>query len=149
LRRAVTDRRNKPRGLCDIYFDQGSSSFEETSMTSAPLTLSAIVIAVISMVLVVPGDAHQAGSGWTYPPACCKDEDLGGDCAAIPSSDVRKGTRGFSVTLLPGDHHLATRSHRFFIPYGDEIPSGDGNYHICLHPTEDNLNCFFAPPDNV
>ena len=118
-------------------------------MSSTSLTMSVVTISVISMVLVVQSDAHQAGSGWTYPPACCKEKDAGGDCAPIPSSDVRKGAHGFSVTLHPGDHHLATRSHWFFIPYGDEIPSGDGDYHICLHPTEDNVNCFFAPPEDV
>ena len=118
-------------------------------MTSASLVMSVITIAGLSMLLAVRSNAHQAGSGWTYPPACCKDKDVGGDCAAIPAADVRKGARGYSVTLRPGDHPLATRSHRFFIPYGDEIPSGDGEYHICLHPTEDNVNCFFAPPEDV
>lgn len=118
-------------------------------MTVIPSTASVISLAVMSMGLVAPSHAHQPSSGWTYPPACCKGNDVGGDCDAIPSWDVRKGPRGFSVILQPGDHHLATRSHNFFIPYGDEIPSGDGNYHLCLHPTEDNVNCFFAPPDNV
>ncbi|WP_431694628.1 hypothetical protein [Rhizobium giardinii] len=118
-------------------------------MTVTPSIASVISFAVISIGLVVPSRAHRASSGWTYPPACCNGNDVGGDCDAIPSRDVSKGRRGFSVFLQPGDHHLATRNHKFFIPYGDEIPSGDGNYHICLHPTEDNLNCFFAPPENA
>ncbi|PDT41272.1 MULTISPECIES: hypothetical protein [Sinorhizobium] len=118
-------------------------------MPFTSVSVPVIAIALLSVVLVLPSDAHQAGGGWAYPPACCKANDLGGDCAAIPASDVSKARRGFSVTLRPGDHPLATRSHWFFIPYGDEIPSGDGDYHICLHPTEDDLNCFFAPPDTV
>lgn len=118
-------------------------------MTIKQSIASVISFTVMSIGLVVPSHAHQTSSDWTYPPACCNGNDVGGDCDAIPSRVVSKGRRGFSVILQPGDHHLATRSHKFFIPYGDEIPSGDGNYHICLHPTEDNLNCFFAPPENV
>ncbi|CDM59860.1 hypothetical protein [Rhizobium favelukesii] len=116
-------------------------------MAFKSLTASAILCAAILIGLLVRSDAHQASSGWTYPPACCKGQKSGGDCNAIPSSDVRKGPHGFSVIIHPGDHALVTRNHEFFVPYGDEIPSGDGEYHICLHPTEDNLNCFFAPPD--
>lgn len=91
------------------------------------------------------GYAHQA-RGWTYPPACCKGSDVGGDCQRIPAETVTKGRHGFSVVLRPGDHHLVTRVLNFLIPYGDEIPSGDSDFHICLHPTQDHMNCFFAPP---
>lgn len=112
-------------------------------------TAVAILCPALSIGLIVQSDAHQAISGWTYPPACCKDQKTGGDCEAIPSADVTRGPHGYSVFIHPGDHHSATRSHRFFVPYGDEIPSGDDDYHICLHPTENDLNCFFAPPDAV
>ncbi|WP_244919907.1 hypothetical protein [Rhizobium grahamii] len=57
--------------------------------------------------------------------------------------------QGYSIILHPGDHFRATRLHLFFVPYGDELPSGDGDFHVCLHPTEDYLNCFFAPPSDV
>jgi hypothetical protein len=89
--------------------------------------------------------AHQTG-GWTYPLACCRGDHAGGDCERIPNSAVRAGSRGFSVVLEPGDHHLVTRRQAFLVPYGNEIPSGDGDFHICLHPSEDHMNCFFAPP---
>ncbi|CAN7650053.1 hypothetical protein LJR257_004788 [Ensifer adhaerens] len=102
-------------------------------MTFATSTVPLMTLAAIS-VGVVRTDAHQTMTG--------------GDCEAIPAPDIMRGARGFSVFLHAGDHHLATRPHMFFIPYGDEIPSGDGRYHICLHPTEDNVNCFFAPPDS-
>ncbi|RDJ07096.1 hypothetical protein B5K06_21775 [Rhizobium grahamii] len=94
-------------------------------------------------------EAHDAARGWTYPPACCRGRGQGGDCDAIPRSDVSKLRRGYSIILQPGDHFRATRSHRFFVPYGDELPSGDGDFHLCLHPSEDYLDCFFAPPDSV
>jgi hypothetical protein len=93
------------------------------------------------------GSAHQPNEKWTYPPACCRGNDVGGDCQRIPDGQVSKGRHGYAVILHPGDHWQATREHRFFIPYGDEIPSGDGDFHICLHPTEEHVNCFFEPPD--
>jgi len=86
-------------------------------MTFKPFYVSVISLAVMSIGLVVASDAHQASSGWSYPPACCKGNDVGGDCHAIPGSGVSKGRRGFSVVLNPGDHHLATKPHSFFIPY--------------------------------
>lgn len=73
--------------------------------------------------------------------------EAGGDCERIPDGHVTKGRDGYSILLYPGDHRLVTKRQMFLIPYGDEIPSGDGDYHICLHPTEDHMNCFFAPPD--
>lgn len=90
--------------------------------------------------------AHETHSGWTYPPACCRGDKNVGDCQEIPDSSVHTGPEGFRVLLRPGDHHLVTRQQSFRISYGDTIPSGDGRYHICLHPTEDHANCFFAPP---
>lgn len=116
-------------------------------MTFALSILRLITLASISLG-VVGSAAHQATTGWTYSPACCKARHVGGDCEAIPTPDVTRGGQGFSVRLRAGDHHLATRPHLFWIPYGDEIPSGDGQYHLCLHPTEDHVNCFFAPPDS-
>ncbi|MGO7632675.1 hypothetical protein [Rhizobium leguminosarum] len=117
-------------------------------MTLATSTVSLITLGAISVCTIVRTDAHEAKSGWTYPPACCKAQGLMGDCEAIPTQDISRGPRGFSVFLHAGDHHLATQPHLFFIPYGNEIPSGDGRYHICLHPTENDVNCFFSPPDS-
>jgi hypothetical protein len=93
--------------------------------------------------------AHDTLSGWTYPPACCRGDKERGDCQQIPNTSVSAGPDGFRVLLNPGDHHLVTRQHFFRIPYGDTIPSEDSHFHICLHPTEDHANCFFAPPDGV
>ena len=118
-------------------------------MTTRTSTVFLAATAAILASMSDRTDAHEAESGWTYPPACCKSDQLHRDCDAIPTLDVRPGHRGFSVFLRAGDHPLATRPHLFFIPYGDEIPSGDGRYHICLHPTENDVNCFFAPPGNI
>jgi hypothetical protein len=89
--------------------------------------------------------AHGPDGSWSYPPACCRGDAFGGDCERIPKESVREGRMGYIVTLRPGDHHRVSRPHRFTVPYGSVIRSGDGNFHACLHPTEGNLNCFFAP----
>lgn len=122
---------------------------ERPALTFTSSTAVTILCTALLIGSVVQSDAHHASSGWTYPPACCKDQKIGGDCGAIPGANVTRGPHGYSIFIHPGDHHHATRSHKFFVPYGDEIPSGDDDYHICLHPTEDDLNCFFAPPDAV
>jgi hypothetical protein len=93
--------------------------------------------------------AHDTLSGWTYPPACCRGDKERGDCQQIPNTSVRAGPDGFSVRLNPGDHHLVTIRQFFRIPYGDAIPSEDSHFHICLHPTQEDANCFFAPPDGA
>ena len=54
---------------------------------------------------------------------------------------------GYVIILRPGDHHKVTHQNRYFVPYDVVIPSGDDNFHICLHPTEEDENCFFAPAD--
>jgi hypothetical protein len=116
-------------------------------MTPAQLAATGILCGFT--LLAHTGEAHRAVGGWTYPPACCKSSDVGGHCEAIPSTNVKRTAQGFLIFIRPADHHLATRYHSFFVPYGDELPSGDENYHICLYPTEDYLTCFFAPPDAV
>ena len=118
-------------------------------MLHSKQVLCGSLCSVVLLGSLAGSDAHQTAGGWVYPPACCQGSDVAGDCEAISSVNVTRSARGFLILVHPGDHHLATRYHSFFVPYGDEIPSGDQNYHICLHPTEDNLNCFFAPPDAV
>ena len=112
-------------------------------------SLILILIAAASSGLLTASYAHKAPTLWTYPPACCNGSTIGGDCERIPGKTVRKGRYGFVVVLHPGDHHLVTTFHIFLIPYGSEIPSGDSDFHVCLYPTEDHVNCFFAPPDGA
>jgi hypothetical protein len=115
-------------------------------LVASPMALFLVCPAVVA---ASDSDGHDALSGWSHPLACCKSSAVGGDCETIPDGRVTKGPRGFRVIIRPGDHHLATHSHLLFVPYGDEMPSGDKNFHICLHPTEHDVNCFFAPPDGV
>ena len=109
----------------------------------------AAIVAAAGAGLAGHADAHSAKTGWAYPPACCKGDKVSGDCERIPNTAVKAGQRGFTVLLYPGDHRRVTSRQTFLIPYGNEIPSGDGDFHICLHPTETDANCFFAPPDGV
>ncbi|PWK67566.1 hypothetical protein [Aminobacter sp. AP02] len=99
--------------------------------------------------VTLQASAHQATSGWTYPPACCHGDIESGECQAIPDKSVKEEGGGWSIQLEPGDHRKVTRHNRYFVPYGSEIPSGDGDFHICLHPTEDHENCFFVPPGAI
>lgn len=91
--------------------------------------------------------AHSARSNWTYPPACCHGDPVIGECDTIPSTTVPPRPDGYVIILRPGDHHRVTRPNRYFVPYDAVIPSGDDNFHICLHPTEEHENCFFAPSE--
>ncbi|WP_245433108.1 hypothetical protein [Mesorhizobium sp. WSM3866] len=94
-----------------------------------------------------PALAHSADRAWTYPPACCHGDAVTGECGKIPASTVTPRPDGYVIVLRPGDHQKVTHQDRYFVPYDVVIPSGDDNFHICLHPTEEDENCFFAPAD--
>ena len=89
--------------------------------------------------------AHDAASGWQYEQYCCNGDSHGGDCQMIPATAVRIIDGGYQVTLAPGDHRLATRRHIFRVPQDAARHSQDGEYHLCLYPTEDTPRCFYAP----
>lgn len=110
----------------------------------------AAVLSCITLCLISGSTlAHDSSTGWTYPPACCRGDADHGDCQRIPDRTVQVRPGGWVVVLHPGDHNKVTRQDRYFIPFGDEIPSYDNDYHICLHPTEEDENCFFVPPDTM
>jgi hypothetical protein len=92
--------------------------------------------------------AHTAPSGMKYDAYCCKGTEMHGDCAPIPFSDVQTTSKGWVITLHPGDHPMVTKVHVFTKEYGSERHSTDGQYHICLFPNENNVQCFYAPPPN-
>lgn len=96
-----------------------------------------------------PVAAHEAPGSWTYPKACCHGDAETGECQRIPGRSVHVRPGGWVVLLKPGDHRRITRQQRYFVPTGDELPSHDGDYHICIHPTEEDANCFFVPPDTM
>lgn len=118
-------------------------------LASGPVNAIRRLAAVLLFFSSVPAQAHEAPTGWAYPPACCEGDAQRGECQRIPARTVHGRPGGWVVVLNPGDHHRVTRRQRYFIPHGDEIPSQDGDFHICLYPTEDHENCFFVPPDSM
>lgn len=80
--------------------------------------------------------AHDAPSGWSYPPACCS----GVDCRPAGEGGVREVSGGYLV--------VATGE---VVPFGDRRirPSPDGLFHAC-HRNADfkkgKVICIFAPP---
>ena len=105
-----------------------------------------MILAGIMLVVATAAHAHEAPSGFTYDPFCCNGDGDSGDCQRISSETVRPNHGGYEVTLLPGDHRLATRRHVFSIPQSLVKESPDGAYHLCLFPNEDTVRCFYAPP---
>ncbi|WP_245464659.1 MULTISPECIES: hypothetical protein [unclassified Mesorhizobium] len=108
-----------------------------------------IVMAAMLEHLSVSASAHKADSGWTYPPACCHGDPMTGECSSIPGTTVTPTPDGYVIILRPGDHRRVTHQDRYFVPYDSVIPSGDDDFHICLHPTEEHENCFFAPAETM
>lgn len=105
----------------------------------------AFLLPFASFVFAAPSLAHDAASGWQYELFCCNGNSHNGDCQMISSETVRIIDGGYQVTLAPGDHRLATRSHIFRLPQSTARRSQDGEYHLCLYPTEDTPRCFYAP----
>lgn len=68
------------------------------------------------------------GQQRTCPSSCCNGTDINGDCQSIPGKSVKKGRYGFSIVLRLGDHRLVTTEPIFLIPYGIELPFGDGDF---------------------
>jgi hypothetical protein len=92
-----------------------------------------------------PAAAHYAPSGMAYDAWCCNGDGSHGDCAPIPTVDVKETTAGWIITLHPGDHPLVTKVHVYTKRLGEERHSTDGGYHACLYPNENTLRCFYTP----
>lgn len=101
------------------------------------------LLALASCGVGTPVYAHQAMSGWTYPLACCADND----CAQVAPETVKETAQGYVVTIAPGTHPMwrADRPAPLVvrIPYRDAKVSPDGRWHICLNGAGDLL-CFFS-----
>lgn len=86
--------------------------------------------------------AHQAKSGWTYPPGCCDKPSR--ECHEIPGERVTKLTGGrYKVYLFPGDHPNVL-SPVELIP-NHIHSSGDGEYHACVSENGQAMYCLFIP----
>ncbi len=72
-----------------------------------------------------------------YPVGCCS----GKDCA--PVKNVIESKNGYVITVKKGEHPMVYYDREFFVPYGKEDFSPDGQYHLCISMTGEVL-CFFA-----
>lgn len=83
----------------------------------------------------VGAEAHDAPTGWSYPPLCCS----GIDCRPVASSAIKEGPAGYVIT-----------STGELVPYRDKRVrnSPDGEYHWCSMLGEDDTRtiCLFVPP---
>ena len=84
---------------------------------------------------------HSWYDGW-----CCNGNGTSGDCQPIPASSVKPVEGGWQVTLRPGDHHMVTKMHTYFMPYSKARISQDDDYHACLFPDENTLRCLYVRP---
>lgn len=108
----------------------------------------AIAFSTLALILAQRARAHEAPSGWAYPYECCSNQD----CASVPADAVKERRGGWHVTVVPGTHPqvpAGAPAVMVFVPVHEARPSPDGEWHICLHPTDKRTLCFFAPPGGV
>lgn len=81
-----------------------------------------------------PAKAHDAPSGWSYPFACCSNQD----CRALPEGAVKEGPMAYTV---PSGEEIDYRDERVRV-------SPDGLWHWCTVAGENTGRtiCLFAPP---
>ena len=112
-------------------------------------------LAVIPAMLLAVSATSVAAHSW-YDADCCSAKD----CAPIPAQTVVITVDGYTVTLNPGDHFLATKPLTAFFPHGDDNlrPSADGDWHACVIPksnpggwytpgpqSEEYIKCLYVP----
>lgn len=94
-----------------------------------------VVVGLLLGFWVVSAQAHEALSGWTYPPECCGN----GDCHEVEGATVEATPQGY---FIPANGDTVTYR-------GDSRlkPSPDGRYHICTRGgTPDGYTyCLFVP----
>jgi hypothetical protein len=111
-----------------------------------------VLILPIAAMTATAAAAHDAPSGFKYPPGCCHSaaESPTGDCAPIASRFVTEAADGYHVSIPVGAHpQLKTRPYSGVVPYDAARDSDDGQPHICLSRDGANRFCFFMPPRGV
>jgi hypothetical protein len=107
-----------------------------------------ITMIVTAVVLLAFRQAwgHAAPSGMVYDGVCCNGDGVSGDCHHIPPESVETLRDGYRITLAPGQHPKVTATRQYRYDYAAARQSTDGQYHICLHPDETNVQCLYVPP---
>lgn len=95
--------------------------------------MNRFVLPLLTMTL--PAFAHDAPSGWSYPFACCSNQD----CRPVPASAVRERPEGYVIEAT-GE----------VVAYQDSRVrhSPDGVFHWCSVAGEARSRtiCLFVPP---
>jgi hypothetical protein len=117
--------------------------------TLAVTTILAGLVLVGGTKLVYPHEATNVQGyplGWDYDPGCCRSaQQPTGDCAPIASEYVTERPDGYHINIPVGGHpKLITKGYSGIVPYGQERPSPEGNYHICLTTDGAHRFCFYA-----
>ncbi|MFC3071507.1 hypothetical protein [Shinella pollutisoli] len=104
----------------------------------AALVIALAILPALALVLAVPiqpARAHDAPSGWSYPFACCSNDD----CRPVAETAVGEGPAGYVV-----------RATGEVVPYADPRvrASPDGDFHWCSVAGEATSRtiCLFVPP---
>jgi len=79
--------------------------------------------------------AHDAPSGWTYPPECCSSID----CREVKESEIRE---------VPGGYYVEKSQEMISYKSYKAKDSLDGKYHLCTEGGVDGAKvfCIFIPP---
>jgi len=107
---------------------RGLNSFLPTRGVAATLLLPLLMMPAV-------GFAHEAKSGWTYPYACCSNND----CREVPASTISERPEGYVIN--PTGEVVAYTDRRV-------RDSPDGVYHWCSIAGADTSRtiCLFVPP---
>lgn len=96
--------------------------------------LATIGTALAVLVFSGAAGAHDAPTGWSYPPACCSDID----CRDVPADWVFAGPDGYRI-VITGE----------VVRYGDSRlrPPPDGLVHWCsvAGSSDSRTICLFVP----
>jgi len=89
----------------------------------------------LSALAVMPATAHEAPLGWSYPWACCSNDD----CRQAADREVRETSEGYRVT-----------STGEVVEYGNKRikDSPDGLFHVCQQGGDfdkGRVLCLFVP----
>ena len=102
----------------------------QTETMLSRIILAAIFIIIVCLTIwLMPALAHDAPSGWAYPPECCGERD----CTQI---DAKRVVELAGSYVIDGIYHISNERTRW---------SPDGEYHACFNSIG-ALICFFAPP---
>lgn len=130
--------KNQPQGVIRPpgRNDQAKEKVMLYSARTLPRWTTLAVALSCQLVAVFPTTAHEAPKGWSYPWACCSNQD----CQEVTARSISERPEGY-VVAQTGE----------VIPYLDKRvkDSPDGEFHRCAHKAGLDAGrtiCLFVPP---